>query len=200
MTNNIREFDETKELMKMIKIKTSASINIRNDVIKYGLLNINRKEALFTIAKYVSFSIAIQIENGIFEYSLILISNEKPDSIEFIENVYRSKTLDICFNIDVNNEKINNKTLKPWILDGGLDPHFVAFILPHQMHPARWTKELERRRIVEMADNNKKVTDIYKCRKCGDRKSTTTQMQTRSADEPMTIFVTCVTCYNTFSI
>ena len=199
MTNNIRDFDQNKELIKMIKLRTSGSINIRNDVIKYALLNINRKDGLFSIAEHISFPIAKQIENGIFELSLILTSNEKPDSIEFIENIYRSKIIDICLNIDMNNIRINNKTLKPWILEGGLDPHFLAFIPPEQVHPARWFKELERRRTIEMADSNKKVTDIYKCRKCGDRKSTTVQIQTRSADEPMTIFVTCVTCHNTFT-
>ena len=72
MTNNIRDFDQNKELIKMIKLRTSGSINIRNDVIKYALLNINRKDGLFSIAEHISFSIAKQIENGIFELSLIL--------------------------------------------------------------------------------------------------------------------------------
>ncbi|KAI7902646.1 transcription elongation factor S-II [Cokeromyces recurvatus] len=39
-------------------------------------------------------------------------------------------------------------------------------------------------------------TDMFKCGKCGGRKCTYFQMQTRSADEPMTTFVTCVGCGN----
>ncbi|GAA5800344.1 transcription elongation factor S-II [Helicostylum pulchrum] len=39
-------------------------------------------------------------------------------------------------------------------------------------------------------------TDMFKCGKCGGRKCTYFQMQTRSADEPMTTFVTCVICSN----
>lgn len=39
-------------------------------------------------------------------------------------------------------------------------------------------------------------TDQFKCGKCGQRKCTYFQMQTRSADEPMTTFVTCVNCNN----
>lgn len=39
-------------------------------------------------------------------------------------------------------------------------------------------------------------TDMFKCGKCGGRKCTYFQMQTRSADEPMTTFVTCVSCGN----
>lgn len=37
-------------------------------------------------------------------------------------------------------------------------------------------------------------TDMFKCGKCRGRKCTYFQMQTRSADEPMTTFVTCVNC------
>ena len=40
------------------------------------------------------------------------------------------------------------------------------------------------------------TTDQFKCGKCKQRKCTYFQMQTRSADEPMTTFVTCTNCGN----
>jgi transcription elongation factor S-II len=39
-------------------------------------------------------------------------------------------------------------------------------------------------------------TDMFMCGKCKGRKCTYFQMQTRSADEPMTTFVTCIICGN----
>ncbi|CAN8317131.1 unnamed protein product [Cochlearia groenlandica] len=42
----------------------------------------------------------------------------------------------------------------------------------------------------------KASTDQFKCGRCGQRKCTYYQMQTRSADEPMTTYVTCVNCDN----
>ncbi|CAG8584290.1 10470_t:CDS:2 [Acaulospora morrowiae] len=39
-------------------------------------------------------------------------------------------------------------------------------------------------------------TDMFRCGKCNNRKCTYYQMQTRSADEPMTTFVTCTVCNN----
>ncbi|KAJ3073481.1 RNA polymerase II elongation factor [Podochytrium sp. JEL0797] len=46
------------------------------------------------------------------------------------------------------------------------------------------------------AKSTEAVTDEFRCGKCGKRKSTYYQKQTRSADEPMTTFVTCMNCGN----
>ena len=35
-----------------------------------------------------------------------------------------------------------------------------------------------------------------KCRKCGSRSTSYYEVQTRSADEPMTQFITCLDCNN----
>ena len=40
------------------------------------------------------------------------------------------------------------------------------------------------------------TTNQFQCGKCRQRKCTYYQMQTRSADEPMTTFVTCTNCQN----
>ena len=42
----------------------------------------------------------------------------------------------------------------------------------------------------------RRPTDQFQCGKCKQRKTTFFQLQTRSADEPMTTFVTCVVCSN----
>ena len=38
------------------------------------------------------------------------------------------------------------------------------------------------------------VTDSFTCRKCRSKKCTYYELQTRSADEPMTLFITCIDC------
>ena len=38
------------------------------------------------------------------------------------------------------------------------------------------------------------MTDQYKCGKCKKRETSFYELQTRSADEPMTTFITCLNC------
>mgnify|MGYP001186892887 FL=1 len=38
------------------------------------------------------------------------------------------------------------------------------------------------------------TTNIFTCKKCGKKKCSFYQLQTRSADEPMTTFVNCLVC------
>ncbi|EFA81092.1 hypothetical protein PPL_05928 [Heterostelium album PN500] len=45
-------------------------------------------------------------------------------------------------------------------------------------------------------DDGDHSSDLFTCPKCGKRKCTYFQLQTRSADDPLTTFVTCVTCNN----
>jgi transcription elongation factor S-II len=40
------------------------------------------------------------------------------------------------------------------------------------------------------------VSQFGPCKKCGGSKTTHYQLQMRSSDEPMTVFVTCITCGN----
>lgn len=59
-------------------------------------------------------------------------------------------------------------------------------------------KKLEEKALFECERGGPRqaTTDQFKCGRCGQRKTTYYQMQTRSADEPMTTYVTCVNCNN----
>ncbi len=141
---------------------------------------------------------AISLEKGIFEFSLIhtFMNNLQQ---KFVVSVYLDKFDEIKNNIN-GNDKINNQTLKQSILHGEIRPELVSFLSPQQMHPKRWAEVMSIKKYREDKENNIATTDLYKCRKCGERKSKVSQMQIRCADEPTSTFVTCLVCYNTFVI
>ena len=86
--------------------------------------------------------------------------------------------------------EIQNKTLKPVTL---------AFMTHQEMDPERWKPFIEakiKRDKVKYETRMAAATDTFKCRKCTSTECTYYQMQTRSADEPMTTFVSCINCGN----
>lgn len=59
-------------------------------------------------------------------------------------------------------------------------------------------KENMKKAQVPMAE--KSISDQLKCGKCGQKKVSYTQAQTRSADEPMTTFCECTVCGNRWKV
>jgi transcription elongation factor S-II len=106
---------------------------------------------------------------------------------------YRS----IIFNL----KDANNPDLRRRVLLGEIKPEKLIVMTAEEM--ASDQRKLENKQIKDKAlfecergIKPKATTDQFKCGKCGQRKCTYYQLQTRSADEPMTTFVTCVNCNN----
>lgn len=174
------------------------SIDLRNNFIQYAESCINRSETQMILSDLlINVEIALKIELSIFEYALIYCSNNKYEH-NYIKPIYQDKLNEILSNLDENKKGIENKTFKKNILNGKIDPSNVAFLSPAQIHPEKWSYILKKKAYIEQRENNIVYSDAYKCFKCGESKCKITQAQTRSADEPMTTFVVCVVCHNTF--
>ncbi len=181
------------------KFITENSKDLDKKFINFAKKNLDRAKFILELSDILNnIQKAIALEKGIFEFSLIhTFMNNLQE--KFVISVYLDKIDDIKNNIN-GNEKINNETLKNAILSGEIRPELVAFLSPQQMHPKRWAEILNIRKYREDKENNIATTDLYKCRKCGERKAKISQMQIRCADEPTSTFVTCLVCYNTFVI
>lgn len=92
---------------------------------------------------------------------------------------------------------INNARLLERFRDGEFRPHEIAFMNYSDLFPEKWGAmiELAIKREAKMLEVDKSMaTDMFKCSRCGKRQCTYYEMQTRSADEPMTQFVRCLNC------
>jgi len=164
-----------------------------------SLGKLSRGDAIITLNEYVPANIAQMIEGGIFEFTLLKLSEDLNSTMEFLEIIYKDKLRDIITNLNPDYPRVENKTLLSSVLDQKIDPYYLAFMRPEQMHPQRWMTEITKKKTIEEYGSSVKVTDLYTCYKCKEKKCITTQLQIRGADEPMTIFVTCLVCYNTFT-
>lgn len=104
---------------------------------------------------------------------------------------YRS----IMFNI--RDEK--NPDLRKRVLLGEVTPERLVTMSPEEMasdERQRQIENIKEKALFECQRGGEATatTDQFKCSRCGQRKCTYYQMQTRSADEPMTTYVTCVNC------
>ena len=75
--------------------------------------------------------------------------------------------------------------------------HLCAFMTHQELNPAKWSDMIQKKeKRDEHLFNNKlaATTTDFTCFKCKKNNCTYYQLQTRSADEPMTTFVTCVNC------
>ena len=135
---------------------------------------------------------AMNLEKGIFNYSL-----KEADQRKIV------KKWDNAFFVQIYLDHLRSivTNLRPEILkqieDGTIKPHKVAFMTHHELCPERWATLIETK---SKRDKNKfevniaASTDAFTCRKCKGNKCTYMQLQTRSADESMTTYVSCITC------
>ena len=132
------------------------------------------------------------MEKGIFNYSLKEADQnrivKKWDNKHFVQ-IYIDRLRSIMFNLKGD--------ILEHIKDGTIKPHIVAFMTHQELAPEKWSKLIEAK---SKRDKNKfetniaAATDTFTCRKCKGNQCTYYQMQTRSADEPMTTFVSCIAC------
>ncbi|XP_037093087.1 transcription elongation factor S-II-like isoform X2 [Pollicipes pollicipes] len=92
-----------------------------------------------------------------------------------------------------------NVNLRLNYLTGGITPERLATMAPEEM--ASDEMKALRDKLTKESINDAQLasvqgtsTDLLKCGKCGKRNCTYNQIQTRSADEPMTTFVMCNEC------
>ena len=131
------------------------------------------------------FRVAVTVESALFE------------RLGRSTGAHKAKYRALMFNLRAD----NNTDFRRSVLLGQVMLERLVDISPEEM--ASDARKLENKQIKEKAlfdcergGAPKATTDQFKCGRCGQRKTTYYQLQTRSADEPMTTFVTCVNCNN----
>jgi DNA-directed RNA polymerase subunit M/transcription elongation factor TFIIS len=133
------------------------------------------------------------MERSIFNYSI-----DKGDEYKLIKRwdnpffvqIYLDKFKMVYFLL--KREEIIQKILAQEIL-----PRDIAYKTNRELFPEKWNDMLESKKIRLENKYFPKIeasTDNFECRRCKKNRCTYYQAQTRSADEPMTTFVTCLDC------
>jgi transcription elongation factor S-II len=132
---------------------------------------------------------AMEVEQAAFD----TFSGDTPE--------YRAKLRSLFQNL----KNISNRELGPRVMSGEITPAQFVVMSHEELKSAERRKEDEKlhaenmkKAQVPMAE--KSISDALKCGRCGQRKVSYSQAQTRSADEPMTTFCECTVCGNRWKV
>ena len=156
---------------------------IRNEINKY--IDCDKK------AK----NIEISIYNAAIKESIDKNVMKKWDNKYFVL-LYKNRVRSILINLN-KDSYINNVSFSQMIKNNIISSKEVGYMTHQVIYPEKWKElidaKIERDKKKYEVDKSG-ATDEFKCRKCGERQCSYYQLQTRSADEPMTTFVTCLNC------
>jgi transcription elongation factor S-II len=138
-------------------------------------------------------NVAGNLEKGVYNYAIKEATHQKVvkkwENPQFTQ-IYVDRLRSIYFNL-------KNPHILEAVRSGEIQPQQVAFMTHQEFNPERWKDLIEKKMKRDASlytDNLQASTDMFTCRKCKSKRCTYYELQTRSADEPATIFVTCLDC------
>jgi DNA-directed RNA polymerase subunit M/transcription elongation factor TFIIS len=113
---------------------------------------------------------------------------------KLFEEIYIQRQRKLFSNLHPSSP-VGNKGLLERLKHKGIPLNTLARMSDIDLYPENWERLRELQDIREqkwLEGNTSRKTDLFKCGRCHGRECTYYELQTRSADEPMTIFITCL--------
>ncbi|KAF9788393.1 transcription elongation factor [Thelephora terrestris] len=135
--------------------------------------------------------------NDLIAQRAVAIEKEVAEELGSNSGGYKAKIRSLFVNL----KDKNNPSLREGVISGDIPAIKFAKMTSEEM--ASGERQAANRKIVEEnlfnsfgAAERQAETEAFQCGRCKQRKCRYRQAQTRSADEPMTTFVTCTICNN----
>jgi DNA-directed RNA polymerase subunit M/transcription elongation factor TFIIS len=139
------------------------------------------------------------IEKSIYEFTKKICKKRNILPLwtnDIFKKIYLNKSISLYSNID-KDSYIKNENLIDKINNKKINLENIAFMSYQELfpeHSKQFLDEKFKREKLMYEDTQESMTDQFKCGRCKQRKCTYYELQTRSADEGMTIFITCINC------
>uniref|UniRef100_A0A6C0C796 TFIIS-type domain-containing protein n=1 Tax=viral metagenome TaxID=1070528 RepID=A0A6C0C796_9ZZZZ len=166
-----------------------------NTIVEFYVPEKLRKEYLKQFQKIFSDK-AVNVEEGAYKYTKQFCGN---DQLQYCA-VYIDKCKDILYNCE---KRKTNEGIAKFVNDikeGKYNGYNLAFLQPEEFDPDSWSKILKRKQTTEEKMKNLPTITWKPCKNCKCTQYFFSQMQTRSADEPMTRYYDCKECNQRYKI
>lgn len=137
--------------------------------------------------------VSSNMEKGIFNYAVRECNFKK--LVKKWENPAFTQIYIDRLRMVFNN--LSSPTIVYGLTSGDILPQAVAFMTHQEIQPEKWNPLIDKKTKRDASKCDKKIgasTAMFTCSRCQSKKCTYYEMQTRSADEPATIFITCLNC------
>jgi len=160
-------------------------------------MNVTREYALNKLSSILEVpktdTLCVNLEKSIFNHTVRNVDEPSWEN-KWFSNMYKHKFLQIQYNM------LKSPTLKQKIINKDLKTSEVVELKPQHLWPGGPADKTIEDRIIKdlrkayLAKENQNQEGFFTCNRCKTKKTTYYQLQTRSADEPMTTFVSCLNC------
>jgi DNA-directed RNA polymerase subunit M/transcription elongation factor TFIIS len=143
--------------------------------------------------------ISRELEEGVYSQS-VTFAREKHVDITFNDPKFMKIYKMFCKKISANlnpNSYVRNHEFLSNIIQNNIEPKDACSMTPQEIYPEQWQQLIDEKTKKDKHMNTPvggRITEEFRCPKCGKHKAYMNELQTRSADEAMTIFLQCVFC------
>lgn len=166
-------------------------------VVEFYISDKDRKKTIGLLENHFDKQIIKTIEQGFYNYTKQYCFNNN-NYITMASAIYRDIVRNFLYNCDQNHRTI--KQIKKNISENNFNPYNLAFLRPDELDEDNWIKIILRKNTTEEKFNNLPTITWRACRECKMTQYFFYQLQTRSADEPMTTFYICKQCGKTYKV
>jgi DNA-directed RNA polymerase subunit M/transcription elongation factor TFIIS len=193
-----------KNVIKNININDILKVETwTNDLLKKEQAQPIRKKTITFLQEHCDLDNdnAIKCEFAINNYAITKANAD--NSFPHWENklfrvIYLDKVKSIACNLS-SNFGVDNKHIHTLLKKKNMNWEKLVEMPYYKLEPKQWQPIMDEKIMKEQIRRNlleAQITEQFFCYKCKQRRCTYFELQTRSADEPMTIFITCLECGN----
>ncbi|KAK9493698.1 transcription factor S-II, central domain-containing protein [Lipomyces doorenjongii] len=188
--------DVTASKPKVQRPPNGAPRDVKTDGVKTDIYDDRVRNSCVTVTYNALASDSDAHSDTIFQCSKdierVVFQNEKGST-----PAYRTKMRSLYLNL----KDAKNPNLRYRVVSGEISAERLYRMSPQEMASEDLKNEIKRLEEKNLfnaqgAKEQRAVTDRFTCGKCKQKKVSYYQMQTRSADEPLTTFCTCENCGN----
>jgi DNA-directed RNA polymerase subunit M/transcription elongation factor TFIIS len=148
----------------------------------------DREDNIKKLSAIIDKKIATKIEESVYLFAVNY--SEEIELPILVDSIYSDKFIEI-FNLLINKK---SHFLIDALEKEKIDVSKIAYMRPDELNPDKYETILKKKEIEDFKEKNQATTNSFKCPKCKERKANIVQKQTRSADEPASLYIECKVC------